>query len=79
MSDIPAVIYLLAGVTAAGKSRIPMKWAQQIGGEILSCDSVAVYRGMDIGSAKPSIPERQEVPHNGIDLVEVNEIFSVAD
>jgi tRNA dimethylallyltransferase len=62
MSDIPAVIYLLAGVTAAGKSRISMKWAQQIGGEILSCDSVAVYRGMDIGSAKPSIPERQEVP-----------------
>jgi tRNA dimethylallyltransferase len=79
MSDIPAVIYLLAGVTAAGKSRISMKWAQQIGGEILSCDSVAVYRGMDIGSAKPSIPERQEVPHYGIDLVAVNEIFSVAD
>ncbi len=79
MSDIPAVIYLLAGVTAAGKSSISMKWAQQIGGEILSCDSVAVYRGMDIGSAKPSIPELQKVPHYGIDLVEVNEVFSVAD
>ena len=70
---------MLAGVTAAGKSSISMNWAHQIRGEILSCDSVAVYRGMDIGSAKPSIAERQEIPHYGIDLVEVNELFSVAD
>ena len=79
MSDTPPVIYMLAGVTAAGKSSISMNWAHQIRGEILSCDSVAVYRGMDIGSAKPSIAERQEIPHYGIDLVEVNELFSVAD
>ncbi len=79
MSEIPAVIYLLAGITAAGKSRISMNWAREIGGEILSCDSVAVYRGMDIGSAKPSIPECRGVPHHGIDLVDVGKVFSVAD
>jgi tRNA dimethylallyltransferase len=79
MSEIPAEMYLLAGVTAAGKSKISMILAEEMSAEILSCDSVAVYKGMDIGSAKPSIQERKKLPHHGIDLVEVNEVFSVAD
>ena len=79
MSEIPAEMYLLAGVTAAGKSKISMMLAEGMGAEILSCDSVAVYKGMDIGSAKPNIQERQKLPHHGIDLVEVNEVYSVAD
>ena len=53
MSEVTPVIYLLAGVTAAGKSDLSLKWAEQMRGEILSCDSIAIYRGMDIGSAKP--------------------------
>ena len=48
MSEVAPVIYLLAGVTAAGKSEFSLKWAEQMGGEILSCDSIAIYRGMDI-------------------------------
>ena len=79
MSDTAPVIYLLAGVTAAGKSVLSLDFAKAVGGEILSCDSIAVYRGMDIGSAKPSHGDRQKVVHHGIDLVDVNKIFSVAE
>ena len=79
MSEVAPVIYLLAGVTAAGKSELSLKWAEQMGGEILSCDSIAIYRGMDIGSAKPSADDRNRVCHHGIDLVNADTIFSVLD
>ena len=79
MSEVAPVIYLLAGVTAAGKSELSLKWSEQMGGEILSCDSIAIYRGMDIGSAKPSADDRNRVCHHGIDLVNADTIFSVLD
>jgi tRNA dimethylallyltransferase len=69
---------ILTGPTAAGKSAVAMELAERIGGEILSLDSIAVYRGMDIGTAKPSPEERQRLPHHLLDLVEPNEEFSVA-
>lgn len=69
---------ILTGPTAAGKTERSLRWAEQSGGEILSCDSVCVYRGLDVGSAKPSGEERARVPHHGIDLAEPGERFSVA-
>jgi tRNA dimethylallyltransferase len=79
MTERPAVIYMLAGVTAVGKSKISIQWAAKNSCEIVSCDSVAVYKGMDVGSAKPSIRDRQKVVHHGIDLVDVRDVFSVGD
>ena len=79
MGDSTPVIYLLAGVTASGKSEHALRWAQQMNGEILSCDSIAVYRGMDVGSAKPTSEDRSKVIHHGIDLVDASELFSVLD
>lgn len=79
MTERPAAIYLLAGVTAVGKSKISIQWAAKNRCEIVSCDSVAVYKGMDVGSAKPSVRDRQQVVHHGIDLVDVRDVFSVAD
>ena len=68
---------ILTGPTAAGKSSIAIELAERIGGEIISLDSIAVYRGMDIGAAKPNSQERQQVPHHLLDLVDPNEEFSV--
>jgi tRNA dimethylallyltransferase len=79
MTEKPAVIYMIAGVTAVGKSKISMQLAAKNSCEIVSCDSVAVYKGMDVGSAKPSVRDRQQVVHHGIDLVDVRDVFSVAD
>lgn len=68
---------LLTGPTAAGKTAAALAWAEASGGEILSCDSVCVYRGLDIGSAKPDPAERARAPHHGIDLADPSERFSV--
>ncbi len=68
---------LLGGVTAAGKSEWALAWARENGTEILSCDSVSCYRGLDVGSAKPGPAERRLVPHHGLDRAEVNEVFGV--
>ena len=70
--------HVLTGPTASGKSKLAIDWARAIDGEILSLDSIAVYRHMDIGSAKPSLDEQAAVPHHLIDLVDPNEEFSVA-
>jgi tRNA dimethylallyltransferase len=68
----------IIGATATGKSDAAMAVARQIGAEILSADSMQVYRGMDIGTAKPTPAERSEVPHHLIDVCDPNEAFSVA-
>lgn len=68
---------LLTGPTAAGKTDAALAWAEAAGGEILSCDSVCVYRGLDVGSAKPTPAERARVPHHGLDLADPSERFSV--
>ena len=72
-------LLLICGPTACHKSETALRLAERWGGEILSIDSVAVYRGMDIGSAKPDEIERQRVPHHLIDIVDPDDTsFSVA-
>ena len=69
---------LILGVTASGKARLAHQLACDMGGEIVSIDSMKVYRRMDIGTAKPSLQARQEVKYHLIDVVEPSESFSVA-
>lgn len=69
----------LVGPTAVGKSQVAVRVAEQIGAEIISCDSMAIYRGMDIGTAKPSPLERRLVPHHMIDAADPDQNFTVAD
>jgi len=66
------------GPTATGKSALGVHLAQALGGEIVSCDSTAVYRGVDIGTDKPSMDERGGIPHHLIDVAEPTEIYSAA-
>ena len=73
----PRRIYL-AGPTAVGKSEIALALAEKVGGEIISVDSMQVYRGLDIGTAKPSAAERARVPYHLIDVVELHEPFDAA-
>ncbi len=78
-SPLPALrSILIAGPTAVGKSAVALALADRIGGEIISVDSMQVYRGLDSGTAKPSVQERQRVPHHLIDVVDVNEPFDAA-
>ena len=75
--NLPTIIIL--GPTGSGKTGIGIKLAKEFNGEIISADSRAIYKGMDIGTAKPTKEERQGIPHYGIDLVEPSERFTVAD
>jgi len=68
----------IAGPTAVGKSEIALRLAEKIGGEIISVDSMQVYRGLDIGTAKPSPAERARVPHHLIDVCDLSEAFDAA-
>ena len=68
----------IAGPTAVGKSEIALRLAEQLGGEIISVDSMQVYRGLDIGTAKPSPAERARVPHHLIDICDLTESFDAA-
>lgn len=70
---------VIVGPTGSGKTGIAIEIAKRIGGEIISADSRAIYKYMDIGTAKPTVSERQEVPHFGLDLVEPGERFTVSD
>ena len=76
-SSLPLVV--IVGPTASGKTGLAIRLAEQVGGEIISADSRAIYQGMDIGTAKPSREERARIPHWGLDLVEPGEHFSAAD
>ena len=68
----------LAGATATGKSEIALLLAERLGGEIISVDSMQVYRGLDIGTAKPGAEERRRVPHHLIDVAALDETFDAA-
>jgi len=68
----------IAGPTASGKSAVALQLAARLGGEIISVDSMQVYRGLDIGTAKPPPQERAEIPHHLIDVRELNEPFDAA-
>ena len=75
--DRPRVVILL-GPTGAGKSKLAMEWAETLGGEIISADSVQVYRHMDIGTSKPTPADQRRVRHHLIDLVSPDQPFHAA-
>jgi tRNA dimethylallyltransferase len=77
MSAPPAPL-LLAGPTAVGKTEVSLLLAERLGAELVSVDSMQVYRGLDIGTAKPSLAERQRVPHHLIDVVGLSETVDAA-
>ncbi len=72
-----APIHILTGCTACGKTELALAWAERFGAEIVSCDSLLFYRGMDIGTAKPTAAERARVPHHLVDIIEVEERIDV--
>src|SRR5690348_16390326 len=74
----PALV-VLTGPTAAGKSALALALAARFEAEIVSADSRQVYRGLDVGTAKPTAAERARVPHHLLDLVDPDAPFSVAD
>jgi len=71
------VIHVLTGCTAVGKTELALRWAEARGAEIVSCDSLLFYRGMDIGTAKPTRAELARVPHHLIDVCDVREPMDV--
>ncbi len=77
-SPLPLVVILL-GPTGSGKTALSLALAERFGGEIVSCDSVAVYRGMELGTAKPTSEERARVPHHLIDVAEPDEPFTAGE
>ncbi len=74
----PGPVLAVVGPTAAGKTALAMALAPRLGAEVVSADAMLVYRGMDIGTAKPTPAERAVVPHHLVDLVDPGEEFSVA-
>lgn len=78
-SRLEPLIVVIVGPTASGKSRLAMDIAKRFNGEIICADSRTVYRGMDIGTAKPTQADRHAIPHWGLDLVQPNERFTAAD
>lgn len=71
------ILYFLTGPTASGKTELGIKWAQENDAEILSCDSLLFYKGMDIGTAKPSREEQAQVRHYGIDIQDVDQQYNI--
>lgn len=79
MTNNPPSAFVLVGPTASGKSSVAQFLAEQTGAPVVSADSMNIYRGMDIGTAKPAPAERGAVPTFGIDLADPTETFSVGD
>jgi tRNA dimethylallyltransferase len=77
-ASLPRAVAIV-GPTASGKSKLALELGERFGRSILCCDSVQVYRGLDIGSAKPSAEDRRRVPHELLDLVDPDQIFSAGD
>ena len=78
-SQLDPLAILILGPTGSGKTALSLALGERFGGEIVSCDSVAVYRGMDLGSAKPSTEEQRRLPHHLIDVANPDEIFSAGE
>lgn len=77
VKDLPLIV--IVGPTASGKTGLAIELAEQFDGEIISADSRAIYKDMDIGTAKPNAAEQARVPHWGVDLVEPGQQFTVVD
>ena len=73
------LLVVIVGPTASGKTALSIALAERFGGEVVSCDSVAVYRGFEIGTAKPSRQERAQVPHHLLDVAEPTQAFTAGD
>ena len=75
---MPPKILVISGPTASGKTKLAVALAKARGGEVVSADSMQIYRRMDIGTAKPTHEEMEDVPHHMLDVAEPEENFSVA-
>ena len=78
MAELSSPLVVIVGPTAVGKTALAIEVAGVLNGEIISVDSRLFYRGMDIGTAKPSLAERRGIPHHLIDVVEPDETYSLA-
>jgi len=79
MDGTPGRVIAVVGPTAAGKSALAVRLALELGGEVINADSMQLYRGMDIGTAKLTAAERQGVPHHLLDVWDVRQTANVAD
>ena len=70
---------MIAGPTAVGKTKIAIEVAKRLNGEIISADSMQIYKKMDIGTAKPTVEEMDGIPHHLLSIVDIGEKFSVVD
>ena len=77
--DLLSKCWFLTGPTACGKTAISLRLAQRINGEIIALDSMTLYRGMDIGTAKPTVEQRSQIPHHLIDILDPHQDFSLSD
>lgn len=77
MKEKPKVV-IISGPTASGKSSLGVELALSLGGEIINADSMQVYRGMDVGTAKPTLEEQKGIPHHLLDVVDPDEDFNAA-
>ncbi len=73
------IVIAVVGPTASGKTALAIDLAKKFGGEIIACDSRTVYQYMDVGSAKPTMDERQGIPHHMLDVVEPDRVYTVAE
>ena len=78
LCELAASCWFVTGATASGKTQVSLKMAQLLDAEIISLDSMAIYRGMDIGTAKPSASDQQIVPHHMLDIADPTDSFSVS-
>lgn len=74
---MPQKIFIITGTTAVGKTEFALDFAEQVNAEIVSCDASLFYRGMDIGTAKPSLAEQKRVPHHMLDICQVDQPYTI--
>ncbi len=69
----------IVGPTGAGKSALALRLSEEFGGEVVNCDSLQLYRGFDIGTAKVPVPERRGIPHHLIDVIDPRQGYSAGE
>jgi tRNA dimethylallyltransferase len=74
---VSRALIVIVGPTAAGKTQLALRLCEELGGEVISADSRQIYKGMDIGTAKPTAEEKRRVPHHLVDLIEPDEEFTL--